>query len=240
MRAQGPAGHRHATKSSQRPSEVRRAERLPVMLLLRIRPKVPHRLCGPVLLRRRAGRDERPLEAGGVRRLEHGALQGREALHRAGRDVEVATAVAHVRRREAVDRYAPLALRAPRGRAVHRRLRPEDDVPRPSGWVMDVLGKGRAHPVRKVGRHGQVELVRASHDAEAAIARLVVAELHRGGQQRRPQLPVHAAVLQLRVEDALRHAVCARDGAAVQLEALRVGPLRDEERLVVHPVPLSA
>ena len=98
------------------------------------------------------------------------------------------------------------------------------------------LGERRGDTGRHVLGHRQVELVRAAQHAEAAVARVMVGELHRHCQEGGPYIATHAAVLQLRVPAAVGYAIVAGDGAAVQAEALGVTILSDHLRLVVHSV----
>ena len=67
----------------------------------------------------------------------------------------------------------------------------------------------------------RVEAARGAHHAEASVAGVVVAQLEGDREERGPQLALLAAVLQRRVEPAVR-----RDRPAVQREALGVSLLR--------------
>ena len=67
----------------------------------------------------------------------------------------------------------------------------------------------------------RVEAARGAHHAEASVAGVVVAQLEGDREERGPQLALLAAVLQRRVEPAVRG-----DRPAVQREAFGVSLLR--------------
>ena len=98
---------------------------------------------------------------------------------------------------------------------------------------MGVQSGARGGSLCCVGLHGgdlrwhggdlgcRAEAARGAHHAEAAVAGVVVAQLEGDREERGPQLALLAAVLQRRVEPAVR-----RDRPAVQREAFGVPLLR--------------
>mmetsp|Transcript_38370 Transcript_38370/g.112337 ORF Transcript_38370/g.112337 Transcript_38370/m.112337 type:complete len:318 (-) Transcript_38370:2-955(-) len=214
-------------------SKVGRPEQLLVELFLGIATRLLRRWAGRVP--RALLRYQRALQPCRVRWLQHRTLLRHHRGERLVGHLEVAAAIAHVGGREPIECNPPLMRRAPRRGAVHSRLRPDDDVACARHRLVDVLSEVLARAVGHVGWHRKVELVRAADDAEAAVARRVVAQLHGYGEQARPQLATGTAVLQLRVE-----APAGGDGPAMQRKALRVLVLRDQQRLVVQSVPRSA
>ena len=67
----------------------------------------------------------------------------------------------------------------------------------------------------------RAEIVGAAHHTEASVARVVITQLEGDCEERGPQLPLLAAVLQRRVEATVRG-----DRPSMQREALRVSLLQ--------------
>mmetsp|Transcript_13419 Transcript_13419/g.37768 ORF Transcript_13419/g.37768 Transcript_13419/m.37768 type:complete len:388 (-) Transcript_13419:7-1170(-) len=117
--------------------------------------------------------------------------------------------------------------------AVHRPLAKENDIPR--------LGRGLDHKVlvffsvHHAPRHLEIGLVRARHDAKAAVPGVVVPQNDVAAQQRGRDGSVVAVVGQKGVVGT-RGAI---DGPPVELESLRSLVLRQDHGQVVHPVSLA-
>lgn len=125
---------------------------------------------------------------------------------------------------------------APRvaGQCAYRGLRPNDHVARLRARLVHVVHKVLAHPIRKPVRNGQIELVRAAYDAEPAVSWVVIAQGNRRREERCPYLSVEAFVLKFRHQTTSRTNRSTMEG-----EALRVGGLCDEQRLMIETVTFA-